>query len=115
MRQARIYGSSAALVSLLQRLAVAENQVAAYLGLVADGAIFGLWESSRECPWGGPDRAIVGRFTGESLRKSLSQRASVVVDGGGRVRVVDASRIPDELVGHAAELDLDVLGGFTDR
>ena len=72
-------------------LAVAENQVAAYLGLVADGAIFGLGNLVESVPGVDQIARSLAWFTGsESLRKSLSQRASVVVDGGGRVRVVDA-------------------------
>lgn len=72
-------------------LAVVDNQLDAYRGLVADGVICGLGEVWTEAPsvevLSARLREIVA---GAGLRNELAQRAFSLVDGAGRVRAVDA-------------------------
>lgn len=72
-------------------LAVALNQVPAYGRLVADGVVFGLGDASSKRL--NPARVAHGLETvliDRNLRELLADRAYRVVDGGGKVRVVDA-------------------------
>ena len=72
-------------------LAVADNQVQTYTQLVADGVVFGLGDVSAARPSAQSlARGLAEVMTDPPLRGHLAARAFSLVDGDGKVRVVDA-------------------------